>query len=343
MAKNKISEYSTTSADNTDISNINIAEGCSPANINNAIRTVMAQLKDFQSGNGTYYTSNSDGLAVGAGGTGAITAASARTNLSAAQSGANSDITSLSGMTTALSVAQGGTGGTTASAAKTALSAASSGANSDITSLTGLTTALSVAQGGTGRATITSGNLVLGNGTSAVSLLAAGTAGNVLTSDGTTWSSASKLTSATAQTASSSASITFSSIPSSVKRITVMMSDAVCSTSANLNVQVGAGSTATTGYASTSGIYGTSNVAQASTSTSAFNVLSDTSTSAQQMVMVITNISGNVWLSQHNLSGVTTRVVSGAGKVALGGTLDRVVISPASGTFSSGSFNIIYE
>ena len=116
MAKNKISEYSVTSADNTDISNINIAEGCSPANVNNAIRTVMAQLKDFQSGNATYYTSNSDALAVGAGGTGAITAASARSNLSAASSGANSDITSLTactsitGLTTPLSVSQGGTG-----------------------------------------------------------------------------------------------------------------------------------------------------------------------------------------------------------------------------------------
>ncbi len=50
MAKTKISEYSSTSADNTDISNINIAEGCSPANVNNAIRTVMAQLKDQQDG-----------------------------------------------------------------------------------------------------------------------------------------------------------------------------------------------------------------------------------------------------------------------------------------------------
>ena len=50
MAKTKISEYSSTSASNTDISNINIAEGCSPANVNNAIRTVMAQLKDQQDG-----------------------------------------------------------------------------------------------------------------------------------------------------------------------------------------------------------------------------------------------------------------------------------------------------
>ena len=50
MAKTKISQYSAVSADNTDISNINIAEGCSPANVNNAIRTLMAQLKDQQDG-----------------------------------------------------------------------------------------------------------------------------------------------------------------------------------------------------------------------------------------------------------------------------------------------------
>jgi hypothetical protein len=50
MAKTKISEYSSTAADNTDISNINIAEGCSPANLNNAVRSLMAQLKNQQTG-----------------------------------------------------------------------------------------------------------------------------------------------------------------------------------------------------------------------------------------------------------------------------------------------------
>jgi len=91
------------------------------------------------------------------GGTGASNAASARTNLgatgigstvftaattaagrgalAAAASGTNSDITSLTGLSTPLSIAQGGTAATTDAAARTALGAAASGTNSDITAL----------------------------------------------------------------------------------------------------------------------------------------------------------------------------------------------------------------
>jgi hypothetical protein len=78
-----------------------------------------------------------------------------------------------------------------ATTARGNLTAAKSGANSDITSLTGLTTPLTVAQGGTGAATLTANNVLLGNGTSAPQFVAPSTSGNVLTSDGTTWTSAS--------------------------------------------------------------------------------------------------------------------------------------------------------
>ena len=60
-------------------------------------------------------------LAVADGGTGASTAANARSNLSAAASGANSDITSLTGLTTPLTIAQGGTTASTAAGARTSL------------------------------------------------------------------------------------------------------------------------------------------------------------------------------------------------------------------------------
>lgn len=59
MPKNKVSEYSSTASNNTDIGGINIAEGCAPSGINNAIRELMAQLKDMQTG------SDADGFVVG--------------------------------------------------------------------------------------------------------------------------------------------------------------------------------------------------------------------------------------------------------------------------------------
>ena len=74
-------------------------------------------------------------LAVASGGTGATSASGARLTLLAAGSGANSDITSLTGLTTPLSIAQGGTAGTTQATARSGIGAAASGANTDITAL----------------------------------------------------------------------------------------------------------------------------------------------------------------------------------------------------------------
>jgi hypothetical protein len=51
-------------------------------------------------------------------------------------------------------------------------------------------TLLPVANGGTGLTTLTANNVILGNGTSTPAFVAPGTLGNVLTSNGTTWTSA---------------------------------------------------------------------------------------------------------------------------------------------------------
>jgi hypothetical protein len=48
---------------------------------------------------------------------------------------------------------------------------------------------LPVANGGTGAVSLTANNVLLGNGTSALQVVAPGTAGNILTSNGTTWQS----------------------------------------------------------------------------------------------------------------------------------------------------------
>lgn len=59
MSKTKISQYDTNPANNTDIEGINLAEGMAPGLVNNAIRELMAQLKEFQTG------ASGDSLTVG--------------------------------------------------------------------------------------------------------------------------------------------------------------------------------------------------------------------------------------------------------------------------------------
>ena len=98
-------------------------------------------------------------------------------NAHAAESGANTSITSLGGLTTPITIPQGGTGGTTAAGARTSLGAAASGSNSDITALNSLSTAITIAQGGTGQTTAAAARAALG-----------ADAGTGLTQSGTTLS-----------------------------------------------------------------------------------------------------------------------------------------------------------
>jgi len=56
-----------------------------------------------------------------------------------------------------------------------------------------------VSAGGTGSTTLTANNVLLGNGTSALQVVAPGTTGNVLVSNGTTWTSAAPAASGVTQ------------------------------------------------------------------------------------------------------------------------------------------------
>ena len=98
-------------------------------------------------------------------------------------------------VTTATSTGISGSAITTGTVATnvggTGITSFTSGGAVYATSTSALTTGtLPVASGGTGAATLTSNNVILGNGTSAVQFVAPGSNGNVLTSNGTTWTSA---------------------------------------------------------------------------------------------------------------------------------------------------------
>lgn len=108
-------------------------------------------------------------VAIAQGGTGATTAGSALINFGGTSLGI--------GLFTA----------TNSATARASIGAAAAGANSDITSLSGLTTPLSVPQGGTGLSTIpTNGRLLIGNGTGyTLSNLTAGAGVSITNGSGT--------------------------------------------------------------------------------------------------------------------------------------------------------------
>jgi hypothetical protein len=108
MAKTKISEYSSTANNNTDINSINLAEGMAPSLVNNAIRQLMAQLKNFQDG------SAGDNVTVG--GNLYVTGTSTMTGAITASGGINGNITSSSAAITGGTINGAVIGGSSAQA-----------------------------------------------------------------------------------------------------------------------------------------------------------------------------------------------------------------------------------
>ncbi len=82
---------------------------------------------------------------------------------------------------------------------------------------------ISVASGGTGVASLTANSVILGNGTAAVQFVAPGTTGNVLTSNGTTWTSSTGAGSPTGQAFYGFGAGTFSwTVPPNVTSVCVV-------------------------------------------------------------------------------------------------------------------------
>ena len=150
------------------------------------------------------------------------------------------------------------------------------------------------------------------------------------------------ITSGTAVASTSGTAILFSSIPSWVKRITVMFNGVTTSASAEIAIQIGSGSITSTGYVSTSS--GLSSAVGTSSFTAAFGTRATSAT--QYGNIVLTNITGNTWTATGALawSGGQMQVNAGTSP-ALGGALDRVNITTIAGTatFTAGTINILYE
>ena len=152
------------------------------------------------------------------------------------------------------------------------------------------------------------------------------------------------ITSGTAVASTSGTSIDFTSIPSWVKRITVMFNGVSSSSTSIKQVQIGAGSAQSTGYTSTSSTVGTT--VGTSTVSSGFCFGTNIATDQISGLMVIANVSGNIWVASYSAYGNTTpQSCFGGGTVTLSGALDRVRITTVNGTdtFDAGSINILFE
>lgn len=154
-----------------------------------------------------------------------------------------------------------------------------------------------------------------------------------------------KLTLGTAQNTTSGTSIDFTSIPSWVNRITLMLSGVSTNGTSFVQVQLGSTTIKTSGYLSS-----TSNIASASLSTTGAStgfVVCNAVAAATLLygTCVLTHMGGGTWTCSSTLATGVTNVYIGAGAVSSVGVLDRFRLTTVNGTdvFDAGSVNILYE
>ena len=152
------------------------------------------------------------------------------------------------------------------------------------------------------------------------------------------------LNSATAVASTSGTSIDFTSIPSWVKRITVMFSGVSVSGTSSFLIQIGpSAAVETTGYISTSIVTG-AGTAQIS-STAGFVIYQDAAAEINSGLATIINMTANSWVFSHAGKNNTVKGSFGGGDKTVASTLARVRITTVNGTdtFDAGTINIMYE
>jgi len=152
--------------------------------------------------------------------------------------------------------------------------------------------------------------------------------------------------SGTAVASTSGTSIDFTSIPSWVKRITILLHRVSTTGTVPLMYQLGTSSgIVTTGYVS-SGAYAGDSMAGTTSTSGLLNGAGGATADTAVGLTTICNFGGNTWVSSSVCGdGNSNFAKMGGGSITLGSTLDRVRITTTTGTptFDAGSINILYE
>lgn len=151
-----------------------------------------------------------------------------------------------------------------------------------------------------------------------------------------------QIKSGTSVTASGT-SVDFTSIPSWVRRITVMFNGVSTNGTSNLLIQLGtSGGVVSSGYVS--GAW-TSNTSNAASTAGVIITGANTAAATHYGTALVCNISGNSWVTNYAGGWGSGSADVGGGSIALSGTLDRVRITTVNGTdtFDAGTINILYE
>lgn len=159
----------------------------------------------------------------------------------------------------------------------------------------------------------------------------------------------SNIVSGTAVATTSGTSIDFTSIPSWVKRVTVMFNQISTNGSSVTTIRLGTSSgVEATGYiGSTVTAFGANSGTYARTISTGFDVSYDQDSNAIMSGMyTIVLMGSNIWTTNWMIArSDTNRTYFGAGVKTLSGTLTTVRLTNTNGTdtFDAGSINILYE
>jgi hypothetical protein len=151
----------------------------------------------------------------------------------------------------------------------------------------------------------------------------------------------------TSVASTSGVSISFTSLPNWIKKITMMINGVRTSDSADILIRLSTGGVfASSGYVSNMQVVQGGVATSGVNNTAGFVISNGTSSVITTGTYEFVNNDGNGWIGtgvfayEHAVVGAY-----GAGRITLGGVLDGILIVTANGsdTFNLGSVNIIYE